>query len=66
MAVRLDDRELTTDEVAELLRRRPNTVKWWRRKGIGPKYRPGRPVTYRLGDVIAWRERRLRATADQK
>lgn len=60
------ERRLVTEEVAEMLRRSPETVKWWRRKGIGPKYRPGRPVTYREADVLAWEESRLVGTAQQK
>lgn len=57
---------LTTEEVAAMLRRSPQTVKWWRRKGTGPKYRPGCPVTYRLADVEAWEESQLVSTSQQK
>jgi hypothetical protein len=29
---------LTTDEAAALLRRKPDTLKWWREEGAGPAY----------------------------
>lgn len=59
-------RNLTTEEVAERLRVDPDTVKWWRRMGRGPRYMPGRPVTYRPRDVDDFERSRLVTTADQK
>ena len=43
---RHEDELLTLDEVAEILRASPNTVRWWRQMGTGPDFfkigrRPG-------------------------
>lgn len=59
-------RNLTTEEVADRLRRSPLTLKRWRRCGEGPRYLPGRPVTYREADIDAWERSQLVSTADQK
>jgi len=46
---------LTTNELAERLRTSPETIRYWRHTGRGPKsWKPGRKVLYELGDVIAW------------
>ena len=46
---------LTTEEAAALLRRPPGTLKWWRRKRIGPpSFRSGRHVFYAREDVLRW------------
>jgi len=51
------DRLLTTEEVAEILRTGPSTVRFWRHVGKGPRAtRPGRRVLYRESDVEAWLE----------
>ena len=43
---------LTTAEVAELLRRSPNTLRYWRHRGEGPpSFRVGRRVLYARADV---------------
>lgn len=48
---------LITDEVADLVRSKPETVRYWRHVGTGPKYfRIGRRVLYDEGDVLAWIE----------
>lgn len=44
-------------EVAELLGMGPWTLRFWRTKGIGPKFfRIGRNIRYRLSDVEVWLE----------
>jgi excisionase family DNA binding protein len=51
------DRLLTTEEVADLLRTSPSTVRYWRHLGKGPRgRRPGRRVLYAESDVQAWLE----------
>lgn len=46
---------LTTDEVAELYRTSPATVRYWRHKGYGPPGRKvGRKVLYDRADVDAF------------
>lgn len=46
---------MTTEEVAELLRTSPETVRFWRTRGRGPKsFRVGRRVLYARSDVEAF------------
>jgi excisionase family DNA binding protein len=47
---------LTTEEVADLLRTSPETVRYWRHVGKGPKsFKPGgRRVLYAREDVDAF------------
>jgi predicted DNA-binding transcriptional regulator AlpA len=48
---------LTTEEVAEIFRTEPATVRWWRHVGRGPRgFKVGRRVLYREADVAAWAE----------
>ena len=48
-------RYLTTVEVAELCRTAPETVRYWRFTGRGPKsFKVGRKVLYAVEDVEAW------------
>jgi predicted DNA-binding transcriptional regulator AlpA len=55
------DRLLTTNEVAELMRLAPETLRYWRWKGMGPKsFRLGSRVVYRETDVIMWIEEQAR------
>lgn len=52
-------RYMTTAEVAELCRTSPETVRWWRYVGKGPKairVPGGRRVLYAVEDVDAWLE----------
>ncbi|WP_028635881.1 helix-turn-helix domain-containing protein [Nocardioides sp. URHA0032] len=43
---------LVTEEVAELLRTTPETVRWWRHSNKGPKsFKVGRRVLYAREDV---------------
>jgi predicted DNA-binding transcriptional regulator AlpA len=53
------ERMLTTDELAELCRTAPSTVRYWRHIGAGPRgVRIGRCVLYRESQVLSWlRER---------
>jgi excisionase family DNA binding protein len=46
---------LTTQEVATYLRTSPETVRYWRYTGVGPKsWKCGRRVLYALDDLEAW------------
>ena len=48
-------RYLTTVEVADLARTSPETVRFWRHVGKGPKsFKVGRKVLYAVEDVEAW------------
>ena len=48
---------LTTGEVAEALRTSPETVRYWRHLGKGPRsFKVGRRVLYARADVLAWVE----------
>lgn len=51
----MNDEFLTTAEVAELCRTSPDTVRWWRHVGRGPKsFKVGRRVLYAATDVQKW------------
>ena len=58
---------LTTQEVADLFRASPETVRYWRHVGTGPKsFKVGRRVLYAREDVEAYaREAREKADADR-
>ncbi len=48
---------LVTDEVAEMCRTSPNTVRFWRHVGRGPRsFKVGRRVLYAKDDVESWLE----------
>jgi Helix-turn-helix domain len=48
-------RYLTTVEVADLARTSPETVRFWRHVGKGPKsFKVGREVLYAVEDVERW------------
>lgn len=48
---------LTTAEVATLARTSPETVRYWRHVGKGPKsFKLGRKVLYSVEDVTSWIE----------
>jgi DNA-binding transcriptional MerR regulator len=48
-------RYLTTVEVADLARTSPETVRFWRHVGKGPKsFKVGRKVLYAVEDVERW------------
>ena len=49
---------LSTDEVAEMVHIKPQTLRVWRWRGDGPRYlKAGSRVLYKLSDVLAWLER---------
>ncbi|MFC6286815.1 helix-turn-helix domain-containing protein [Nocardioides sp. GCM10027113] len=49
---------LTTEELAEWLRTSPETVRYWRHLGKGPRaFKVGRRVLYARADVEAYVER---------
>ncbi len=51
----MDKRLLTTNEVAELTRNVPSTVRYWRHIGIGPRgFKVGRKVLYEVSEVERW------------
>ncbi len=58
---RHEDELLTLDEVAEILMTSPNTVRWWRQIGTGPRFLQDRPAAvHTVGDLRRWiREQRL-------
>lgn len=46
---------MTTEEVARLCRTSPESVRFWRHVGKGPKsFKVGRRVLYAVEDVEAW------------
>lgn len=48
---------MTTEEVATLARTSPETVRYWRHVGKGPKsFKVGRRVLYDRSDIIEWIE----------
>lgn len=51
----MPERYLTTEEVAELARTAPSTVRYWRMCGKGPRgVKPGKRVLYPESVVVAW------------
>jgi DNA-binding transcriptional MerR regulator len=49
------DSYFTTAEVAERCRTSPETVRYWRHRGIGPRsFKVGRRVLYAAADVAEW------------
>lgn len=55
---------MTTAEVAELVRTSPETVRYWRHIGKGPKsFKVGRRVLYAATDVQAWLEQAEKESA---
>lgn len=57
---------LTTQEAAEHLTVRPNTLEIWRLKGAGPVFRKiGRSVRYLESDVLAWLDAQARVSTSQ-
>jgi hypothetical protein len=51
----MDDRLLTADEAADLMRYKPTTLAVWRSEARGPAYlKVGYNIRYRLADVHEW------------
>ncbi len=49
---------MTTAEVAQVFRTSPETVRYWRHVGRGPRsFRVGRRVLYARSDVQQWADR---------
>lgn len=62
----MEDRWLTTEEVAARARTVAGTVRYWRHTGRGPKgTRFGKRVLYRESDVIAWEKAKEAAEAER-
>lgn len=60
----MSTRYLTTQEVADTLRTSPETVRFWRHVGKGPKsFKVGRRVLYAAEDVEAFIAEARTATA---
>ncbi len=56
------DHLLTLPEVAEMLRASPDTLRYWRHIGAGPRSgKIGRRVVYREADVLAYLDEQLGA-----
>lgn len=54
----MNDPLLTTEDVAEEVRRPASTVRYWRHIGYGPVgFRVGKRVLYRRSEVDAWLQR---------
>lgn len=58
---RHDDELLTFDEVAEILKTSPYTVRWWRQQGTGPDFfKIGKRLYIHVGELRTWiRNQRL-------
>jgi predicted DNA-binding transcriptional regulator AlpA len=57
------ERLLTTQEVADLARTTPATVRYWRHCGNGPRgFKLGRKIVYREEDVTRWLDQQYRAS----
>ncbi len=51
----MPERFLTTEEVAQMARTAPSTVRYWRMTGKGPKgVKPGKRVLYAESVVMRW------------
>ncbi|MES2346592.1 MAG: helix-turn-helix domain-containing protein [Pseudomonadota bacterium] len=53
---------LTTEQLAERLHRKTQTLAHWRVTGEGPKFMPGRPVLYPIVEVEKWEAGQLRSS----
>ncbi|WP_205741124.1 helix-turn-helix domain-containing protein [Haloactinopolyspora alba] len=54
---------MTTNELAEMLRTSPETCRYWRHRGTGPRsFKVGRRVLYDRADVEAW----IKAARDEQ
>ena len=57
---------LDTNQLAEQLLNKSNTIEGWRIKGVGPRYiKIGRLVRYHLEDVGLWLEAQTRNSTSQ-
>jgi len=57
----LDDRLLSTSEVAEILDVSVATLRWWIHNGTAPDhFKIGRHIKFRESDVLRWLEARRR------
>lgn len=46
---------LTVEEAADVLRRTPGTLRWWRHASLGPRsFTLGRRVYYDQEELLAW------------
>jgi DNA-binding transcriptional MerR regulator len=62
----MNQKYLTTQELADRFRTSPETIRYWRHTGRGPKsFKPGRLVLYAVEDVETW-EAAERAAAGAK
>jgi len=60
----MEDRWLTTADLAVRYHTEPSTIRYWRHTGYGPEgTRFGRRVLYKEADVIAWEKQK---EADQR
>lgn len=58
----MEDKISTTEEVAERYRTSPETVRFWRHVGKGPRsWKAGRRVLYRESDLVAFETAQLAA-----
>lgn len=60
----MDERFMTTDEVAAYFRTSAGTCRYWRHVGKGPRsFRVGKRVLYRESDVKAYADAALAASS---
>ena len=59
------EKVLTPDEVAEILKVKPQTLAAWRTRGVGPAFVrvTGRKILYRESDLVHWLDERTIKTA---
>ncbi len=63
----MDERLLTTEEVAAYFRTTPGTCRFWRHANKGPRsFKVGRRVLYRESDVIAYANAALQESSREK
>jgi len=62
------ERNLTPEQLAERYPGiTPNTLKFWRHKGTGPRwFRAGKYVFYRESDIAAWEAEQVRQAAARR
>jgi excisionase family DNA binding protein len=55
---------LTTEEVADLLRTSPESVRWWKQTSKGPAFvKVGRRILYPEAELLAWIEKHTERTS---
>lgn len=59
------DKILKLNETAEMLRKPPATLRFWRTQGTGPRsFKIGRAIAYKESDVLAWLDEQYETTQE--